>query len=173
MRGTPLPNPDRIRKVFFGAWAAVGALIVVALVLTAGHPLVLAPANAVSYIGSEVPTNTTFHFLVSESVALYALNLTGSSPSDRVNLTIWGNWSASAQTSVATMIGGISLGCPYPWGCYGMAGTYHGTIDIPLTISTDPATHLGVDQLMIGVVFWALSSDTVTVTSPIFAAVAP
>lgn len=160
------------RRIFFAAWSVAAVVIVVLLVAFAGHPISGGTTNQASYVGSKVPTWTNFTFLISESIALYQLNLTGTSPTDNVTILIFGNWSASSSTSVETTVGGVSPACPFPWGCYGAAGSYSGTINTALTIPTDPSSHLGVPELTVDLVFWALSTDTVTATSPIYATTA-
>ncbi len=161
--------PEWPRRVFFGAWAVAAVVIVVLLVTFAGHPLSAGPTDQASYVGSKVPPGTNFTFLISESVALYDVNLTGTSPSDNVTLLLFGNWSATSGTSVETTLDGVSSACPFPWGCYGTPGSTAGTIDLALTISTDPAAHLGLPELTVAIVFWSLGTDTVTATSPIYA----
>lgn len=170
---TTRPVPDWPRRIFFGAWLAVGVVVAVLLVATAGHPLSGGPSDQASYIGSQVPVGTNFTFLISESIALYEVNLTGTSPTDTVTILLHGTWSASASTYEETTVGGASTACPYPWGCYGSPGTTSGSINSSLQLDTDPALYVGLHEVTVAVVFWALATDTVTATSPIFASLAP
>ncbi len=169
MAATTPPDPVWVRRVFYAGWIVAAVAVVVLLVMTAGHPLSGGPSGRASYLGSHVPTGTKFTFDISETISLYALNLTGSSPSDYVSVVIQGNWSASAPTAVEATVGGSSPACPDPWGCYGAPGTLSGSINISLSISTDPANHLEAHQVTVALVFWAVLADTVTATSPIFA----
>jgi hypothetical protein len=169
----PAPaGPDWPRRIFIAAWLGIAVVTVVLLVVYAGHPLSLGPSNEVSYVGSEVPTGTNLTFYFSESIALLDLNLTGTSPANVSTILIWGNWTATAPTAVSALIGPVAVSCTQPWGCYGASGTMAGSVALSLNITTDPAQHLGLPQLTIGLGFWSLGKDTVTVTSPLFAVVA-
>lgn len=166
------PNLVWVRRWFFGGWCVAAVVIVLLLIVTAGHPLPGGPTYRASYIGSKVPTGTNFTFIFSETISLYALNVTSTSSSGTATVVIFGNWSASQATSVSTSVGGLSPSCPEPWGCWGTPGASSGSLDLSVTVSTNLASQFGGSELTVALVFWSISTDTVTATSPIFAVVA-
>ncbi len=155
--------------MFYGGWGVVAVAVVVILVLTAGRSVPFGPSGSADYVGSQVPTGTNFSFLFSESIALYAVAPGVTPANETVVVTVWGNWSATALTSVSLSVNGVSPACPAPWGCFGQPGTGSGSLGQNVTIH--PASGLGLpaDGFTVALVFWATGQDTVRALSPLYA----